>query len=112
MGYRGVGVGGGGREEKLYRVDPGDDLLDLLQMLERHVSDGEVVGERRRRVIGVDTSGSVDGSIVPFLKKVLEAVRGVGEIGETERDSYVNVGGSGGEVANLIEDNLMGLARR
>ena len=112
LGYGGVGVGGGGREEKLDRVDPIDDLVDLLQMLERHVSDGEVVGERRRRVIGVDTSGLVDGGIVPFLKKVLEAVCGVGEVGEPERDSYVNVGSSGGQVSNLIEDNLMGLARR
>ena len=112
LGYRRVGVGGGGREEKLDRVDPIDDLVDLLQMLERHVPDGEVVGERRSQVVRVSFSGSIGGSVVPFLKEILEAVCGIGEVSETKRYSYVHVGGGGSKMSNLIEDNLMGLARR
>ena len=96
LGYRRVGVGGGGREEKLDRVDPIDDLVDLLQMLERHVPDGEVVGERRSQVVRVSFSGSIGSCVVSFLKEVLETVSGVGEVSETERYSYVNVGSSGG----------------
>ena len=89
-----------------------DDLVDLLQMLERHVLDGKIVGERRSQVVRVSFGGSINGCVVTVLKKILETVSGIREVSETERYSYVDVGSSGSQVSNLIEDNLMGLARR
>ena len=105
-----VGVHRGRREEKLNGVDPGDDLVDLLQVLEHHVLDGKIVGERWSSVVGVSGQHPVDGFVVGGLKKFLEAVGGVGKIGEAKWNSYVHVGC--GKVSDLVEQHLVRKTRR
>ena len=106
------GVGGRRREEVLHRVNTSDDLINLLQMLSGHVTDGEVVGDRWRDVIRIGVGRPVDGVVVSGLEQFLEPVRRMNQVRKSERDSHVDVGGGGGEVSDFIEHHLMGQARR
>ena len=105
-------VRGPRREEILHRVDTCDDLIHLLQMLSGYVTNGEVVGDRRRDVIRISVGRPVDGVVVSGLEQFLEPVRRVNQVRKSKRDSYVDVGSSSGEVSDFVEHHLMGQARR
>ena len=81
-------------------------------MLERHIFDGEVIGESRSHIILVSFQGSINGCVVAVLEKFLETVSRVEEVGEAKGYSYVDVGSSSGEVSDFIEHHLMGQTRR
>ena len=105
-------VRGRRREEVLHRVDTSDDLINLLQMLSGHITDGEVVGDRWRDVIRVSVCRPVDGVVVSGLEQFLEPVRRLNQVRKSERNPHVDVGGGSGEVSDFIEHHLMGQARR
>ena len=76
-----VSIRRGRRKEKLNGVNLSDDLVHLLQVLSRYITNGEVVGERGRGVVRVGIGCLVDGVIVSGLEQFLEPVGSKSEPG-------------------------------